>query len=232
LQTRERVKRAFQLALACGLWFFADHATKFLAVRKLTWGLIHTESDGLLRQLQAFYRVHAPPVRLRYPAFEPFLHFRYVENPGAAFGLLGDLPASTRLPFFFAIGIVCGVVIIRFYMRTLPGQTVMRFGLAAILGGALGNSLDRAIHGYVIDFIDFSWMDRPGMHWPTFNVADVAISLGGLLVFIDVVRETRAAARASQNSLTGVSTPQASSMPEGLSAGAGDTSVPPPVTLP
>ncbi len=60
-----------------------------------------------------------------------------------------------------------------------------------ILGGALGNATDRALRGYVIDFIDFHWYNRPGMHWPTFNIADVAISIGAVLIIREVWSQTR-----------------------------------------
>ncbi|PLX82460.1 MAG: signal peptidase II [Desulfuromonas sp.] len=107
------------------------------------------------------------------PLIENFLAFTYVRNKGAAFGILSD--SSWRIPFFIGIGLVAVVVILVFYHKTAMDHRFTRFGLALILPGAVGNLIDRIRMGEVIDFIDAHWYQY---HWPAFNVADSAITIG------------------------------------------------------
>lgn len=103
---------------------------------------------------------------------------RLAYNPGAAFSLLADAGGWQRY-FFLAVGALA-VVIILLWMRKLQAhERVTGCGLAFILGGALGNLIDRALYGHVIDFIDWHYKD---WHWPAFNLADSAIFLGVVLV--------------------------------------------------
>ena len=115
---------------------------------------------------------------------DDFWHFRYVENPGAAFGFLANEEAWLRLPLFIGITIVAPIFIGWMFRETRPEQRLMRFTLGIILGGAIGNFIDRIRLGYVIDFID--WHLRPAYGWtfPTFNIADSAVVCGGALILI------------------------------------------------
>jgi len=116
-----------------------------------------------------------------------FLGFRYVENRGAAWGFLGDAPASVRQPFFIIIGLVAIVVIFLMFRSIEPNRRFLMTALAFIVGGALGNIIDRIRYGYVVDFIDW----YPGFRWPTFNIADVVIVAGVSMMFIEVIRDHR-----------------------------------------
>ncbi|MCB9727579.1 MAG: signal peptidase II [Deltaproteobacteria bacterium] len=108
----------------------------------------------------------------------------YAENPGAAFGFLKGLPAGARDLVFLLLTLIVGAVIIVVLVRMAPEHRLVPIALTGILGGAAGNFVDRIRYGYVIDFID---MDLGFMHWPTYNVADIAISVGVVLLLLDML---------------------------------------------
>lgn len=174
----------------------ADQVTKYLAVSRLTDALDGRE--GLARVTgfvteqnldnrpppeDGSYRVLRP-----YRFIEDYWHFRYVENPGAAWGIFGDMPEGVRRLFFLVVSLAAMGFIFVMYRRTPMEQRLARVALALVTGGALGNFVDRLLRGYVIDFIDWHWRNQPGMRWPTFNVADVAISVGVGLMLLDSLR--------------------------------------------
>ena len=114
----------------------------------------------------------------------PFLALRKAYNTGAAFSFLGDASGWQRW-FFIILALVVIVILLAWLRRLPPGDTRVRLALVLILGGAVGNVVDRIVYGHVIDFIDVfygSW------HWPTFNVADSAIFIGVCLLLLDVFR--------------------------------------------
>ena len=104
-----------------------------------------------------------------------FFNLVLVFNKGAAFSFLAGAP-GWQTPLFVAVAAVAIVVVSVLLVRS-PGDSVMRAGLALILGGALGNLIDRLRYGQVVDFLDFH---LSGWHWPAFNVADSAITIGVL----------------------------------------------------
>lgn len=113
----------------------------------------------------------------------PFLALRKAYNYGAAFSFLGDASGWQRW-FFIILALVVIAVLIA-WLNRLPAEDLRaRVALVLILGGAAGNVIDRLVYGYVIDFIDVfygSW------HWPTFNIADSAISVGAALLLLDAL---------------------------------------------
>ena len=117
--------------------------------------------------------------------FLPFLDITHIRNPGAAFGIFSNLPDQARLILFAVVLITAVFVIIYFLRRTGPGDGLLRFSLGLILGGAIGNSIDRFKLRYVTDFIDFHWFGDPSLHWPPFNLADSAITIGVILILFD-----------------------------------------------
>ena len=130
-------------------------------------------------------------IRGSLPLFEtipvlPFLNIVHVRNPGAAFGVLNDLPENVRMPLFVLVLIVALLVIVTF-LRKANGNKLQISSLSLILGGAIGNSIDRFRFGYVTDFIDFHWFGNPKYHWPAFNVADSAITIGVILILIEAL---------------------------------------------
>jgi signal peptidase II len=116
-------------------------------------------------------------------AVMPMLAIRKAYNSGAAFSFLDDAGGWQRWLFIVLAVAVIGILLA--WLRRLPSDQVRAaWALALILGGALGNLIDRVVYGHVIDFIDVyygSW------HWPTFNVADSAISVGALLLVVDAI---------------------------------------------
>ncbi len=119
-----------------------------------------------------------------------FFHITYLRNKGAAFGILAD--SALRVPFFIAASLVAITVILWYLRQVGPDQVVQHTALGLILGGALGNLVDRVRLGEVIDFLDVHWYER---HWPAFNVADSAICVGvGLMLLGMWLAERRAKA--------------------------------------
>ncbi len=111
----------------------------------------------------------------------PFFNFTLAFNRGAAFSLLGDASGWQRW-FFIAIGLVAVIVIVGWLRRLSAGEKWTAVALALILGGAMGNLVERIWQGQVTDFLDLYYRD---WHWPTFNIADSAISVGVGLYLID-----------------------------------------------
>jgi len=184
------------LLLLVGLLILViDQGTKYLAVSRLTGAL--EDKSGRAR-VSAFYRPASAQSGeqlldegLRkdcYTVVENYWHFRYVENPGAAWGLWANLPERFRQPFFLGVSVLALGFISFMYSRLHESQRFLRTALSLVLGGAVGNFLDRLIRGYVIDFIDWHWRDTPGLRWPTFNMADVAISVGVALILTESLR--------------------------------------------
>jgi len=113
-----------------------------------------------------------------------FFNLIKVYNPGAAFSFLGDASGWQRY-FFLAIAI--GAVFFCLYMmKKNASQRLFCFALALIMSGAIGNGIDRVVHGHVIDFLDFYWAGVG--HFPAFNIADIAISVGAFLFIVDELR--------------------------------------------
>ncbi|HWU41225.1 MAG TPA: signal peptidase II [Candidatus Acidoferrum sp.] len=118
--------------------------------------------------------------------FPNFVHLTYLRNTGAAFGFLAGRHSNLRIIFFGLISVVA-IGCIGYLLRSLrPQQKTLLVSLSLILGGAVGNLIDRLRLGEVIDFIDLHWYH---VHWPAFNVADSAISIGVVLLFIRMVRK-------------------------------------------
>jgi signal peptidase II len=116
------------------------------------------------------------------PIIPGFFNITRVRNRGAAFGILSGAPALWRSVFFIAVTLVAVAVIAVLIKKTQERLLVFSFSLIA--GGALGNVIDRVRYGEVVDFID--WHVR-GHHWPSFNVADSAITIGVCLLAIDML---------------------------------------------
>jgi len=113
----------------------------------------------------------------------PGINLTLVYNRGAAFSLLSDAAGWQRWRFaFFAL--IISVVILVWLRRVVRGDRLQAGGLALVLGGAIGNVWDRLVHGHVIDFIDVHYRD---WHWPAFNIADSAITVGVVLLLAETL---------------------------------------------
>ncbi|WP_137894377.1 signal peptidase II [Ramlibacter sp. 2FC] len=116
----------------------------------------------------------------------PFFNLVRVHNFGAAFSFLASAGGWQRW-FFTALGLAAALFIV-WMLRAHAGQKLFSFALACILGGALGNVIDRLMHGYVVDFLDFHWA---GWHFPAFNLADSAITVGAVCLVLDELLRVR-----------------------------------------
>ena len=114
-------------------------------------------------------------------AVTPFLNFALAFNTGAAFSFLSDAGGWQNI-FFAIVAFVVSIIILFMVRRLGANDTQVAVALTLVLGGAAGNVIDRLRFGYVVDFIDVyyrSW------HWPTFNIADSAITIGAVLLVMD-----------------------------------------------
>jgi len=127
----------------------------------------------------------------------PFFNLTLMYNEGAAFSFLGEAGGWQRW-FFTALAIGISVAIVFWLRRLVPAQRVEAAGLSLVLGGAVGNVIDRLLHGHVIDFLDFYYNAGSCLplfvkvggecHWPAFNIADSAITMGVILLLFDSLR--------------------------------------------
>ncbi|MFM8574858.1 MAG: signal peptidase II [Limnohabitans sp.] len=115
-----------------------------------------------------------------------FFNLVRVHNPGAAFSFLADAGGWQRW-FFTGLGTVAALVMV-WMLRAHAGQRLFCWAISFILGGAVGNVIDRLLHGYVVDFLDFYWGH---WHFPAFNLADSAITLGAILLILDELLRVR-----------------------------------------
>ena len=109
-----------------------------------------------------------------------FFNLVRAHNSGAAFSFLAQAGGWQRW-LFTGIGVLASALMI-WMLRAHPGQKLFGFAISFILGGAIGNVIDRLVHGYVVDFLDFHWA---GWHFPAFNAADSAITLGAACLLLD-----------------------------------------------
>jgi signal peptidase II len=112
-----------------------------------------------------------------------FLNWTLVYNSGAAFSFLAQAGGWQRW-FFTGVGIIAALVMI-WLIRKNCHQTIFSLALSLILSGAIGNVIDRVLYGAVVDFVDLHYM---GWHWPAFNIADSAITIGVILLIIDEIK--------------------------------------------
>lgn len=114
-----------------------------------------------------------------------FFNLTYIQNTGAAFGVLAKSDPTFRVPFFLIIPVIA-LTAIGFVFAKLPKNDIkLSTALSMVVGGAIGNLLDRLNHGFVVDFLDFHWKGQ--YHFPAFNIADSAICIGVAILMLDLV---------------------------------------------
>jgi signal peptidase II len=178
------MKKKYLILLGvCGVLVFLDQATKVLVYSRIELG-----QD--------------------IPIIPNFFSLTYVRNPGAAFGMLRDAHDGFRNIFFLLVPPIALVFILAILRGVKDTDLVSILSLSAIAGGAIGNFIDRIRFGYVVDFLDFylpegflplsslnsSWADYPAgrsLHWPAFNVADMAIVCGAIMLLLIEVKRYR-----------------------------------------
>jgi len=142
-----------------------------------------------LDQFTKWYVSSVMSLHESYPVIDGLFSITYVRNPGAAFGFLANAAPLFRSVFLIAVSTAAILMILYYLARNRAAGTVLICALSLIVGGAAGNLIDRVMLGSVIDFLDLyagSW------HWPAFNVADSAISVGAVLLIIELFRKRRA----------------------------------------
>jgi signal peptidase II len=126
-------------------------------------------------QLTKFIVDRSMPLHHSIPVIDNLFSLTYIRNTGAAFGILAGSAAAFRWPFLVIFSLVAIGFVVAMLRRLPEQETGLITALAFILGGAIGNLIDRVFYGEVIDFLDFYWS---GYHWPAFNVADSFITMG------------------------------------------------------
>ena len=148
---------------APSLWLWLSLALLVLVIDQLTkWLIVGQFVLGDSRPVTSFFNL----VR--------------AHNSGAAFSFLAQAGGWQRW-FFTGIGLAASALMV-WMLRAHPGQKLFGFAIACILGGAIGNVIDRLVHGYVVEFLDVHWA---GWHFPAFNAADSAITLGAACLLLD-----------------------------------------------
>ena len=132
-------------------------------------------SVTLLDQLSKWYVWTHFALRESRPALSSLVSWTYLHNTGGAFSIL-----SGARWFFLGVGVLISFLLARALPRMAKGHPVPALAYALILGGAVGNLIDRGLYGYVVDFIDFHW-------WPVFNLADSAITIGITLLALSIL---------------------------------------------
>jgi len=114
-----------------------------------------------------------------------FFNLVYAKNLGAAFSFLNGTPDWFRKPFFFIIPILA-MILVGTLLNRSKKELLKVVAFSLVIGGAMGNFLNRLEYGYVIDFLDFKL--APNYHWPSFNAADIAITIAVAMLFIDAIK--------------------------------------------
>lgn len=131
---------------------------------------------------------HIPKYRF-IMVIDGFFAITHIRNPGVAFGLGADWSSEYKTYMFIGFSVIAIIAILIFFHQTPSENKMVRIGLILIFSGAIGNMIDRILYQEVIDFLDFF---IGSYHWPAFNVADSCITIGVLLMFVDLIQAGKA----------------------------------------
>ncbi len=161
----------------------SQEGSRYLTLISIVLGIV------LLDQGTKFLIHHSMRLHESITIVEGFFAITYIRNPGAAFGFLANLSDHFRFYFFVIISLVALIFLGAFFFKTPREDFWTQIGIFLVVGGAFGNLIDRLRLGEVIDFLDF--FVGP-YHWPAFNVADSAISIGLALLILQLFLHSRA----------------------------------------
>lgn len=147
-----------------------------LTTRSTVWLFVLAAVVLVLDQSTKLWADNAMELYDKKPVIDGLFNLTLAYNKGAAFSFLADQPGWQRW-FFAVLAFVVSIVLAVWMLRLKSNEKTLGLCLALILGGAVGNLVDRVLYGYVIDFLDFFYKNS---HWPAFNVADMAICVGGV----------------------------------------------------
>ncbi|MGB0908940.1 MAG: signal peptidase II [Nitrospirales bacterium] len=148
-----------------------------------------------LDQVTKSYIVSKMYLHQSIPIIPEYFSLTYIRNPGAAFGILASSSSGFRMVFFLITSLFALGLLITIFVRLEPSDWWGQITISSIFGGAIGNLIDRLQFGEVVDFLDFY---INGYHWPAFNVADMAISIGVCSLFLLFAFEKRKPALSPQ----------------------------------
>ncbi len=112
-----------------------------------------------------------------------FLNLVYIKNPGVAFGIFRNMPSSVRMPLLTAFSLIAIFLVFYIYIKNSKQNKAEALSLSLIIGGAIGNLIDRIFYGEVIDFID---VHIGAAHWPAFNISDTVITIGVAVLLLNL----------------------------------------------
>ncbi len=155
----------------------------------------------LLDQFTKYWITLKLPVGGKITVLKNYFDIVHVRNQGAAFGMLSQWDSGIREWFFYGVSILAMLALFFLYRKSKENERRIHIPLALILGGAIGNLIDRVTRGDVVDFLRFHWQNKVAdlpyfgkvfLSWPSFNVADIAITCGAIyLVIVILLFETR-----------------------------------------
>jgi len=154
-------------------------------LRILILTLLFTVPSDQLSKMWVVARVGEGASADRIPVVDGLLYITHVRNPGAAFGLLQDWPETWRVVAFSLVSVIAITVVLSFYRSLAPGERFNTFALGLVMGGAIGNAIDRVLHGAVVDFIHVRI--RADLAWPDFNLADSYIVVGVVTLMLELL---------------------------------------------
>jgi signal peptidase II len=174
------------LAVIFVVMVVGDQWSKFLAVDRLTWAFPRVGAVTLGQRVEAFYSMKHLEAMSRPPhvVWSPMWRMTYAENPGAAWGMLRDLPPGFRHGFFVVVSAVAVGFMLWYYRKLRQDQRFLQVALSFVLSGAVGNLIDRLTRSYVVDFVQWHWWKRPELYWPIFNLADSLIVVGVIMLML------------------------------------------------
>lgn len=162
-----------------------DNGRRWPMLRWLWLAALVVALDLTTKAMASAWLSYAQPVPVM-----PMFNLTLLHNTGAAFSFLANESGWQRW-IFISLALAVSVFLVRWLATLRAGETWLAVALVLILGGALGNVYDRVVHGYVVDFIHLYWGQY---HFPAFNIADMAITIGAVMLIIDMFRKPSGAA--------------------------------------
>ena len=147
----------------------------------LAWVAIIVVADQITKQIVD----RSMPLHHSIPVIDGFFNLTYIRNTGAAFGIFSGSAAAFRLPFLIIFSLIAIGFIVTMLRRLKKDEIGLITALSFILGGAIGNLIDRIVYGEVIDFLDLYW---GRYHWPAFNLADSFITIGVVITLYYLIK--------------------------------------------